>query len=82
VLLRENVLTFNANLKDLVRGIDGKFDQLDGRFDQIDGKFERLDDKIDRLVYFFLGGLVLKGGFDILMNERATKPSHVTKKEK
>lgn len=30
-------------------------------------KFDKMD---DRLVYFFLGGIVLKGGFDFYVNER------------
>lgn len=34
---------------------------------------KRMDSKIDRLVYFFLGGILLKGGFDFYMAKEAPK---------
>jgi len=57
VFLKEHVSAIKTGLKDLGREINSKFDK-------VDRKFERTDNKIDRLVYVFLGGLVLKGGFD------------------
>lgn len=42
-----------------------------------DNKFDRFDNKIDRLVYFFLSGIVLEGGFDFYMKERAPKENRI-----
>ena len=54
--------------------MDRMFEKVDRRFEalesKIDRKFDRVDAKIDRLVYFFLCGLVLKGGFDFYINEQ------------
>lgn len=44
---------------------------------RLNRKFERTDSKIDRLVYFFLGGIVLKGGFDLYMTKEVQKEERV-----
>lgn len=67
--------------------LDSKFEKLDSKFDKTDRKFERTDNKIDRLMYFFLGGLILKGGFDSYIDQRrqhdcTTKENYVVGKEK
>ena len=73
--MKGDVSTIKADLKDLLKKVDNKFDRFDNKFD-------RIDNKIDRLVYFFLGGIVLKGGFDFYMKERALKENRITEKEK
>lgn len=60
-------------------------DRMDRNFDKIDRKFERSDNKMDRLIYFFLGGLSLKGGFNFYVGkeahkDRAVEENYVTKK--
>lgn len=44
---------------------------------RLNRKFERTDSKINRLVYFFLGSIVLKGGFDLYMTKEVQKEERV-----
>lgn len=50
------------------------FDHLDSDIkalgNKVDNKFERMDTKFGRMMYFFLGAVVIKGGFDFLLQDR------------
>ncbi|KAF8459335.1 hypothetical protein BGX38DRAFT_1264275 [Terfezia claveryi] len=40
---------------------------------KIDRKSDKTDAKIDRMIYFFIGGLMLKGGFDLFIKRDKTE---------
>ena len=44
---------------------------------KIDRKSDKTDAKIDRAIYFFIGGLILKGGFDQFMKVDKTKTKDI-----
>lgn len=44
---------------------------------KIDRKSDKTDAKIDRAIYFFIGGLVVKGGFDQFMKWDKTETKDI-----
>ena len=54
-------------MKELGTSMNRKFEDLGNKLDR---RFDKVDTKSDCLIYFFLGGLVLKGGFDFYINEQ------------
>ena len=53
--LRESIRELRSELKDLHKKVDAKGDKTDA--------------KVDRLLYFFIGGILLKGGVDFYMTK-------------
>jgi len=68
------VKELKSDVKELGMKIDRKFEDL---VNKIDRKFDWVDNKSDRLIYSFLGGLVLKGGFDFYINEQNKQSAKV-----
>lgn len=60
-----------AGQKELSNTMEKKFDK---KFDKLDSDLKalgnKMDNKFDRMLYFFLGALVLEGGFDFYMQEK------------
>ncbi|KAF8446661.1 hypothetical protein BGX38DRAFT_1271035 [Terfezia claveryi] len=55
------------DLKDLAKDLGNK----------IDRKSDKTDAKIDRVIYVFIGGLMLKGGFDLYMKGDKTETKDI-----
>jgi len=58
------------DLKDLGKDLGNKFKDLGN---QIERRSDKTDAKINRAIYFFIGGLILKEGFDQFMNGDKTE---------
>ena len=69
--VREAVHELRSEVKGLGRKMETKFNKNDSQFEKtyakIDHKADKTDSKIDRLLYFFISGILLKGGFDFYM---------------
>ena len=57
---------FEIDIKEMVNKLERKNDDI---VNKVDRKTERVDRKIDRFVYFFIAGIFLKGGYDIVIKE-------------
>lgn len=62
----ENVKAFLGEVKQKLKHTGGSTDRKSGR----------TDGRIDRLVFFFLGSLVLKDGFDFYIDQRHQRRLH------
>lgn len=59
--------------------------EVNKRFDKVDAELKalgnRMYSKFNRMMYFFLGALVLKGGFDFFIQERGEQKFNVAHKQ-
>ena len=47
-----------------------KIDTVQGSMKEVKTEIKDVAKKVDRLLYFIIGGAVLKGGFDLFRDER------------
>ena len=60
---------FDTEIKEMVSKFERKNDDIANK---VDRKTERADSKIDRFLYFFIAGIFLKGGYDIVIKEETS----------
>jgi len=56
--MREGFARVDADIKELRRETDKRFDKVDKRFDKVDARFDKLNDRFDRLGQILIGGAI------------------------